>query len=281
MTTPIWQAGRFRLSLSQPLVMGIVNATPDSFSDGGQHQSRTAALAHCETLLKQGADILDIGGESSRPGAPALSAEEEWQRIGELVQEAVKLQVPISIDTYKTETMLRALDAGADIINDIRALGAPGAIDAIACHPSCGVCLMHMQGKPESMQEAPQYLDAVSEVKQFLAERAHVLLANGVGRDRITLDPGYCFGKTPQHNLELWRRQTELLELGFPLLIGWSRKSTLGVITGKPVEQRLAASLAAALASIQRGGRIIRVHDVAETVDAIKVWQAAGLLEST
>lgn len=281
MTTPIWQAGRFRLNLSQPLVMGIVNATPDSFSDGGQHQSSTEALAHCETLLKQGADILDIGGESSRPGAPVLGAEEEWQRIGELVQEAVKWQVPISIDTYKTETMIRALDAGADIINDIRALGSPGALDAIASHPSCGVCLMHMQGKPESMQEAPQYLDPVTEVRQFLSDRAQALIDKGVGRSRITLDPGYCFGKTPQHNLELWRRQAELLELGFPLLIGWSRKSTLGVITGKPVEQRLAASLAAALASIQRGGRIIRVHDVAETVDAIKVWQAAGLLEST
>lgn len=281
MTTPIWQAGRFRLNLSQPLVMGIVNATPDSFSDGGQHQSSTEALAHCETLLKQGADILDIGGESSRPGAPVLGAEEEWQRIGELVQEAVKWQVPISIDTYKTETMIRALDAGADIINDIRALGSPGALDAIASHPSCGVCLMHMQGKPESMQEAPQYLDPVTEVRQFLSDRAQALIDKGVGRSRITLDPGYGFGKTPQHNLELWRRQAELLELGFPLLIGWSRKSTLGVITGKPVEQRLAASLAAALASIQRGGRIIRVHDVAETVDAIKVWQAAGLLEST
>ena len=281
MTTPIWQAGRFRLNLSQPLVMGIVNATPDSFSDGGQHQSSTEALAHCETLLKQGADILDIGGESTRPGAPVLGAEEEWQRIGELVQEAVKWQVPISIDTYKTETMIRALDAGADIINDIRALGSPGALDAIASHPSCGVCLMHMQGKPESMQEAPQYLDPVTEVRQFLSDRAQALIDKGVGRSRITLDPGYGFGKTPQHNLELWRRQAELLELGFPLLIGWSRKSTLGVITGKPVEQRLAASLAAALASIQRGGRIIRVHDVAETVDAIKVWQAAGLLEST
>ncbi|HEX5311525.1 dihydropteroate synthase [Aquabacterium sp.] len=281
MSTPIWQAGRFQLNLSQPLVMGIVNVTPDSFSDGGQHQTTSAALAHCEALLKDGADILDIGGESSRPGAPALSAEEEWTRIGGLVREAVQLQVPISIDTYKTETMARALDAGADIINDIRALGAAGAMELVAAHPNCGVCLMHMQGKPEDMQQAPRYVDAVSEVRQFLSERAQTLLNKGVARERITLDPGYGFGKTPQHNLDLWCRQAELLDLGFPLLIGWSRKSTLGVITGKPVEQRLAASLAAALASIQRGGRIIRVHDVAETVDAIKVWHAAGLLEST
>ena len=281
MSPPIWQAGRFQLNLSQPLVMGIVNVTPDSFSDGGQHQTTSAALAHCEALLKDGADILDIGGESSRPGAPPLSAEEEWARIGGLVREAVRLQVPISIDTYKTETMARALDAGADIINDIRALGATGAMELVAAHPSCGVCLMHMQGKPEDMQQAPRYVDAVSEVRHFLSERAQSLVNAGVARERITLDPGYCFGKTPQHNLDLWRRQAELLDLGFPLLIGWSRKSTLGVITGKPVEQRLAASLAAALASIQRGGRIIRVHDVAETVDAIKVWHAAGLLEST
>lgn len=281
MSTPIWQAGRFQLNLSQPLVMGIVNVTPDSFSDGGQHQTTSAALAHCEALLKDGAHILDIGGESSRPGAPPLSAEEEWARIGGLVREAVRLQVPISIDTYKTETMARALDAGADIINDIRALGATGAMELVAAHPSCGVCLMHMQGKPEDMQQAPRYVDAVSEVRHFLSERAQSLVNAGVARERITLDPGYGFGKTPQHNLDLWRRQAELLDLGFPLLIGWSRKSTLGVITGKPVEQRLAASLAAALASIQRGGRIIRVHDVAETVDAIKVWHAAGLLEST
>lgn len=273
-----WQAGRFQLDTTQTWVMGIVNVTPDSFSDGGQHASTPAAMAHCEKLLSDGAHILDIGGESSRPGAPALSTEEEWARIGHVIEAAVKLNVPLSIDTYKPETMSRALDLGADIINDIRALSSPGALDVVAQHPSCGVCLMHMQGTPETMQQAPTYSDPVEEVKRFLAERVDQLLARGVSSARITLDPGYGFGKTPQHNLELLQRQEELLSLGFPLLIGWSRKSTIGVITGKPVEQRLAGSLAAALASVQRGARIIRVHDVAETVDALKVWKAAGFI---
>ncbi|MFN4267042.1 MAG: dihydropteroate synthase [Aquabacterium sp.] len=273
-----WQAGRFQLDTTQTWVMGIVNVTPDSFSDGGQHASTQAAMAHCEKLLSDGAHILDIGGESSRPGAPALSTEEEWGRIGHVIEAAVKLNVPLSIDTYKPETMARALDLGADIINDIRALSSPGALDVVAQHPSCGVCLMHMQGTPETMQQAPTYSDPVEEVKGFLAERVAQLSARGVSSARITLDPGYGFGKTPQHNLELLQRQEELLSLGFPLLIGWSRKSTIGVITGKPVEQRLAGSLAAALASVQRGARIIRVHDVAETVDALKVWKAAGFI---
>ncbi|MDE2595230.1 MAG: dihydropteroate synthase, partial [Burkholderiales bacterium] len=175
----------------------------------------------------------------------------------------------------------KALDLGADIINDIRALTAPGAEQLVAAHGSCGVCLMHMQGRPDNMQAAPSYQDPVQEVKQFLGDRAKTLIIKGVAARRITLDPGFGFGKTPEHNLALLQRQRELLDLGFPLLIGWSRKSTLGVITGRPVEQRLAASLAAALASIQLGARVIRVHDVAETVDAIKVWAAAGLVEST
>lgn len=273
-----WQAGRFQLDTTQTWVMGIVNVTPDSFSDGGQHTSTQAAMAHCEKLLSDGAHILDIGGESSRPGAPALSREEEWARIGHVIEAAVKLNVPLSIDTYKPETMARALDLGADIINDIRALSSPGALDVVAQHPSCGVCLMHMQGTPETMQTAPTYSDPVDDVKRFLAERVAQLSARGVSSARITLDPGYGFGKTPQHNLELLQRQEELLSLGFPLLIGWSRKSTIGVITGKPVEQRLAGSLAAALASVQRGARIIRVHDVAETVDVLKVWKAAGFI---
>ncbi|MGE5453352.1 MAG: dihydropteroate synthase [Acidobacteriota bacterium] len=281
MTHAHWQAGRYLLDLSQPLVMGIVNLTPDSFSDGGHHDTAPAALRHCEKLLSEGAQILDIGGESSRPGAPHLSADEEWARIQEVVREAVRFDVPISIDTYQPETMTRALDLGADIINDIRALTAPGAVQVVAGHPNCGVCLMHMQGRPDSMQQAPRYQDPVHEVGQFLAERAGVLTQRGVASNRITLDPGYGFGKTPEHNLQILSRQTELLDLGFPLLVGWSRKSTLGVLTGKPVEQRLAASLAAALASIQLGARIVRVHDVSETVDAIKVWAAAGLIKST
>lgn len=278
MNRQIWQAGRFQLDLNQPVVMGIVNITPDSFSDGGAHASTSSALQHCEKLLVDGAQILDIGGESSRPGAPELNAQQEWARIGDVISEAVRLNVPVSIDTYKTETMSRALDAGADIVNDIRALTAPGAELLIAAHPACGVCLMHMQGNPLDMQTAPIYTDPVKEVKQFLRLRADSLLARGVASDRIALDPGYGFGKTPQHNLDLLRHQRDLLDLGFPLLVGWSRKSTLGVITGRPVDQRLAGSLAAALASIQLGARVIRVHDVAETVDAIKVWAAAGLV---
>ena len=281
MNEPIWQAGRFQLNLRHPIVMGIVNVTPDSFSDGGLHGNALSAMAHCEKLLKDGAQVLDIGGESSRPGAPELTAAEEWSRIGELIRDAISLNVPISIDTYKPETMAKALDLGADIINDIRALQEPGALEAVSQHPSCGVCLMHMQGKPDSMQVAPQYQDPVLEVKYFLEERAHALVSKGVAKSRITLDPGYCFGKTPEHNLSLLQRQREILELGFPLLIGWSRKSTIGVITGRPVEQRLAGSLAAALASIQNGARVIRVHDVAETVDVIKVWTAAGLVDQS
>lgn len=281
MTRTHWQAGRFLLDLSQPMVMGIVNLTPDSFSDGGQYDSTSAALRHCEKLLADGAQILDIGGESSRPGAPELSDEQEWARIADLVREAVRFNVPVSIDTYKPATMAKALDLGADIINDIRALTAPGAEQVVTAHRTCGVCLMHMQGRPDNMQAAPSYQEPVQEVKQFLSDRAQALVAQGVAAQRITLDPGYGFGKTPEHNLALLNRQSELLDLGFPLLVGWSRKSTLGAITGRPVEQRLAASLAAALASVQLGARVIRVHDVAETVDAIKVWAAAGLVEST
>ncbi|MBP7485136.1 MAG: dihydropteroate synthase [Aquabacterium sp.] len=281
MNDPIWQAGRFQLNLHHPIVMGIVNVTPDSFSDGGLHGDTWSAMAHCEKLLKEGAQILDIGGESSRPGAPELSAAEEWSRIGSLVRDAIGLRVPISVDTYKPETMAKALDLGADIINDIRALQEPEAVDVVSQHPSCGVCLMHMQGKPDSMQVAPSYEDPVLEVKYFLEDRAQALIAKGVAKSRITLDPGYGFGKTPEHNLSLLQRQREILELGYPLLIGWSRKSTIGVITGRPVEQRLAGSLAAALASIQNGARVIRVHDVAETVDVIKVWTAAGLVDES
>ena len=278
MSDPIWQAGRFQLNLHHPIVMGIVNVTPDSFSDGGLHGNTQSAMAHCEKLLQDGAQILDIGGESSRPGAPELTADEEWSRIGELVRDAIKLNVPISIDTYKPETMAKALDLGADIINDIRAFQEPGALEVVAQSQSCGICAMHMQGKPDSMQVAPSYQDPVLEVQYFLEDRAQALMAKGVAKSRITLDPGYGFGKTPEHNLSLLQRQREILELGFPLLIGWSRKSTIGVITGRPVEQRLAGSLAAALASIQNGARVIRVHDVAETVDVIKVWTAAGLV---
>jgi len=272
-----WQTTRFAIDLARPRVMGIVNLTPDSFSDGGAHAGVRAALAHCEQLLKEGADILDLGAESSRPGAEPVPADEELRRLLPVLREAVSLQVPLSIDTYKAEVMRAALDLGADIVNDIYALRGPGALEAVAGHPSCGVCLMHAQGEPKSMQAAPQYGDVVEEVRAFLRERCAALVARGVVAARITVDPGIGFGKTVAHNLALLARQRELLADGRPLLAGWSRKSTLGALTGRPVGERLVPSVAAALAAVQHGASVLRVHDVAPTVDALKVWGAAGL----
>jgi dihydropteroate synthase len=272
-----WQTTRFRIALDQARVMGIVNVTPDSFSDGGRHGTPGAALAHCEQLLEEGADMLDIGGESSRPGARPVSAEEEWARVAPVLQGALRLGCPVSLDTTKTELMQRALDLGVDIVNDINALRAPGAEAAVSRHPTCGICLMHMQGEPQSMQAAPSYVDVVAEVVGYLGERAARLRELGVAADRIVLDPGIGFGKTVEHNVELLRRQAQLSSLGYPLLAGWSRKSSLGAITGRPAGERMVASVAAALAAVQRGAAIVRVHDVAATVDALKVWRAAGL----
>jgi dihydropteroate synthase len=272
-----WQTTRFRIDLARPRVMGIVNVTPDSFSDGGLHGDTAAALAHCEQLLAEGADILDIGGESSRPGAAAVPLELELARVLPVIQGALQFGVPLSVDTVKPEVMQRVLDLGADIVNDINALRLPGALEAVAAHPRCGVCLMHMHGDPATMQSRPAYDDVVAEVSDFLHERAAALLQRGVAIERIVFDPGIGFGKSVAHNLELLRRQRELLALGRPLLLGWSRKSTLGTLTGRPVGERLAASVAAALASVQLGARIVRVHDVAATVDALKVWDGAGL----
>lgn len=273
----IWQTTRFDIDLSRPRIMGIVNVTPDSFSDGGRYLDAQAALRQCEQLVRDGADILDIGGESSRPGAPTLTVAEEWARLAEVLRAALSLGVPVSVDTCKAEVMQRALEAGVDIINDIRALQAPGAEALVAAHPRCGVCLMHMQGDPATMQQRPSYPDVVAEVKAYLSARLAALLHLGVQLERITLDPGIGFGKTPAHNIELLRRQDALLELGRPLLVGWSRKSTLGQLTGRSVEERLAASVAAALAAVTKGARIVRVHDVAATADALKVWAAANL----
>ena len=271
-----WQTTRFQIDLSRARVMGIVNVTPDSFSDGGTHDTAPAAVAHCEQLLKEGADILDIGGESTRPGARPVPAEEEWARVGPVLAAAVKLGCPVSLDTTKPELMRAALDLGVDIVNDIHALRSPGALDVIAAHPSAGVCLMHMQGEPQTMQVEPRYDDVVAEVRSFLAERARVLRERGVAAERIVVDPGIGFGKTKAHNLELLRRQEELLG-EYPLLLGWSRKSTLGMVTGAPPAQRLIPSVVAALAAVQRGARVVRVHDVAATVQALQVWGAAGL----
>lgn len=271
-----WQTTRFAIDLTLPRVMGIVNVTPDSFSDGGLHVDARAALAQCECLVREGVDILDIGGESTRPGAAILAPDEEWQRLSPVLAEAVKLGVPISVDTCKTEVMRRALDLGVDIINDVRALATPGAEQVVAAHASCGLCLMHMRGDPATMQSQTEYEDVVVEVHDFLQARLSRLRALGVADQRIALDPGIGFGKTPEQNLALLQRQAELLPLGQPLLVGWSRKSTLGAVTGRAVGERLPASLAAALASVAQGARVVRVHDVAATVDALTVWQAAG-----
>lgn len=268
-----WQTRRFRIDLSRPRVMGIVNLTPDSFSDGGQHAGVRAAIAHCERLIAEGADILDLGAESTRPGAALVDAEQEWSRLAEVLDEALKLGVPVSVDTYKPEVMRRALQAGADIINDVQALQRPGALEVVAASEA-GICLMHMRGEPATMAQLTDYEDVVGEVARFLDERAAAVQGSGVARERIVLDPGYGFAKTATQNLALLAQQRALLASGYPLLAGWSRKRTLGEITGRPVEQRGAASVAAALRAAVAGASVLRVHDVADTVDALKVWRA-------
>lgn len=260
--------------------MGIVNATPDSFSDGGSHATTADAMRHCERLVAQGADILDIGGESTRPGSPALPLSEELARVVPLVRLATGLGVPVSIDTYKPEVMRAALDLGADIINDIWALRQPGAAELIAAHPACGVCLMHMHRDPQTMQTAPMQGDVVSEVLSFLKQSAVDLQALGVEKSRIVLDCGIGFGKTVAQNFSLLASQPLLSRAGYPWLAGWSRKSSLGAITQCPVSERMVPSVAAALLAVERGARIVRVHDVRETVAALQVWQAAQILPS-
>ncbi len=261
--------------------MGIVNVTPDSFSDGGSWLDPGAALAHCEALVAQGADLLDIGGESTRPGARVPSLEEELGRVLPVLRHAVKLGVPISVDTSRPELMRAALDLGADIVNDVRALQRSGALDAVAAHPQAGVCLMHLRGEPDTMQtalvEGAEAGDIVATVQDFLAERLAAVAASGIAAERVLLDPGIGFGKTVAQNFELLRRQSALLTLGRPLLIGWSRKSSLGAVTGRAIDERLAASVSAALAAVLHGASVLRVHDVQATVDALAVWRAAGL----
>ena len=270
-----WQTTRFRLDLNAPLVMGIVNVTPDSFSDGGQHPHAAAAITHAERLLREGAQIMDIGGESSRPGAATLDAQTEWARIQAVVKAAVGWQVPVSVDTCKPAVMRLALDAGADIINDIWALRQTGAAEVVAAHGQCGVCLMHMHAEPATMQVQTMVGGALGVVKDFLQHHAQRLDALGVARERVLLDPGIGFGKTVAQNFELLARQEELLELGHGLLLGWSRKSSLGAVTDLPVDQRIVPSVAAAVLALERGARVLRVHDVADTVAAVKVWAAA------
>jgi dihydropteroate synthase len=284
-----WQTARFQIELDTPKVMGIVNVTPDSFSDGGKNGSTVAALRHCEQLLQQGADLLDIGGESTRPGASPLGLSEELARVLPVVREAVQLGVPISVDTYKPHVMQAALDLGADIINDIWALRwkdgrAPAdAAQVIAGHPNCGVCLMHMHLEPQTMQVSPMSGDVVDQVLVFLEHSALKLSGLGVEKSRILLDPGIGFGKTVAQNFALLARQPELLRAGYPLLLGWSRKSSLAGMASVgeggamlSAQQRLAPSLAAALLAVQRGAAVVRVHDVKETVQVLRVLKAAG-----
>ncbi|MDA7417508.1 dihydropteroate synthase [Xenophilus arseniciresistens] len=270
-----WQTTRFAIDLRRPQVMGIVNVTPDSFSDGGAHAGTAAALRHCEQLIRDGADILDIGGESTRPGSPAVPLDEESARVLPVVREALRLGVPLSIDTYKPALMQAVLDLGADVVNDIWALRQPGALEAVAAHPNCGVCLMHMHRDPQTMQALPMAGDGVPLVRSFLSEAVQCLRARGVAAGRIVLDPGIGFGKTVEQNFALLARQGELLTLGYPLLAGWSRKSSLGAVTGLQVPaDRMVASTAAAVLAVERGARIVRVHDVRETVQALSVWRA-------
>lgn len=280
MTTRIWQAGRFEIGLDKPKIMGIVNLTPDSFSDGGVYsQNAQTALVHAERLLKEGADILDIGGESTRPGADYVSPEEEWARIEPVLAEVAGWGVPVSLDTRRTVIMEKALAlGGVDIINDIAALTDEGAVELLARQADTGICLMHMQGLPENMQINPKYQDVVGEVARYLKERAAECIAAGIAPQRITLDPGFGFGKNLQHNIALMRHLPELMaETGFPLLIGVSRKRMIGELTGEAdVAERVHGSVAAALASVARGAQIVRVHDVKATADALKVWDALG-----
>lgn len=272
------------MDLSQPRVMGIVNVTPDSFSDGGRHFSGdggfSGVLAHCEHLIRDGADLLDIGAESTRPGAVPVPLAEELARVLPVVREAVKLGVPVSIDTYKPDVMRAVLDEGADIINDIWALRQPGAVQAVSRHPDCGVCLMHMHREPVTMQTAPMTGDVVPQVLAFLLQAAGALQAAGVDRRRIVLDTGVGFGKTVVQNFSLLARQREFLAAGYPLLAAWSRKSSLAAVCAEgdaplDIDQRMLPSVTAAVLAVERGARIVRVHDVYETVQALKVWSAA------
>ena len=286
-----WNTTRFLIDLTTPKVMGIVNVTPDSFSDGGQHASTAAALRHCEKLIREGADILDIGGESTRPGAQALTLADELARVLPVVREAVKLGVPVSVDTYKPKVMQAVLDLGADIINDIWALrwseanpvSAPlDAMQVVSLHKGCGICLMHMHGEPVTMQINPMDGDVVQQVLSFLELSTQYLRGLGVEKTRIVIDPGIGFGKTVKQNFELLSRQSELLASGFPLLAGWSRKSSLAAVTGiaaasvaaGDIHERMVPSVVAAVLAVERGASVVRVHDVKETVQALKVFSA-------
>ena len=274
-----WQTTRFQLDLSTPKVMGILNLTPDSFSDGGRLSNVHAAMARAEQMLQDGAHILDVGGESTRPGAAVVPADVELSRVLPVLQALVKLGVPLSIDTYKPAVMQVALDVGVDIVNDIWALRQAGAQALVAAHPTCGLCLMHMHREPQTMQSQTMEGDVLPAVTAFMQERVQSLMSLGVNRHRIMLDPGIGFGKTVAQNFSLLSRQSEILDLGFPLLAGWSRKSVLGRVldtdhSQTDPDQRVVASVTAAVLAVERGASVVRVHDVKETVQALKVVQS-------
>jgi dihydropteroate synthase len=269
----ILHAGAFRFKLDRPLIMGIVNVTPDSFSDGGRLKNAQQAVDHALHLVEQGADILDVGGESTRPGAELVSEEEELKRVLPVLEELVTQGLAVSVDTRKPGVMRQAIHAGAAMINDVTALREPGAIESVA-DSDVAVCLMHMQGEPRTMQTDPVYKDVVSEVRDFLAGRINACEHAGIAKNRIVIDPGFGFGKTLEHNLALLRHLRRFMELGVPVLAGMSRKSMLGALTGKPVDQREYAGIAAHLAAVLRGAAMLRVHDVAAMKDALLVWKA-------
>ena len=272
-----WRCGRFLFDFSKrrrPIVMGILNATPDSFSDGGKFKTATDAIAQAELMIESGVDLIDIGGESTRPGAEPVALQEELDRVLPVIEALKDCGVPLSIDTYKAETMRQALRAGVDCVNDIWALRQEGAADAVLESKDCGIVLMHMQRDPQTMQFNPEYHDVLAQVIQFLQERAELLKAKGVEENRIAIDPGFGFGKSLEHNLTMLTHFDQFSQLGFTVLAGISRKSMLGKITGKDTHERLAPSIAAAVMAADRGARIVRVHDVPETVDALKLWEA-------
>jgi len=264
--------GRFHFALDRPLVMGIVNVTPDSFFDGDHHADAGRAIAHGQALREAGADILDIGGESTRPGATPVSVQDELERVLPVLAGLRDCGAALSIDSMKTEVMRAALAAGADLINDVNALRAPGALEVVA-ESNCGVCLMHMQGMPQTMQIAPSYVDVVAEVETFLRQRLDAALQAGIASNRLIVDPGFGFGKNPAHNIELFHTLSRFI-LQAPVLVGVSRKSLFGALTGRPIRDRMIGSVAAAVLAAAKGAAILRVHDVAETVDAFTVWHA-------
>ena len=275
-----WRCGRFLFDFSKrrrPVVMGILNATPDSFSDGGKFRTPQDAIAQAELMIGSGVDLIDIGGESTRPGAQPVELQEELDRVLPVIEALKDCGVPLSIDTYKAETMCQALRAGVDCVNDIWALRQEGAVDAVLESSNCGIVLMHMQRDPQTMQFNPEYHDVIAQVMQFLKERAELLKAKGVEGSRIAIDPGFGFGKSLEHNLTMLSNFKQFSQLGYAVLAGISRKSMLGKLTGKDTHERLAPSVAAAIMAADRGARIVRVHDVPETVDALKLWEAIDL----